>query len=83
MLKGRNPFDWMRKRELEPKIYQVTCTKCNYTEKLELENEAVHVWNNPEVDHSQDPRAVSKLPELCPTCGAKLKKERIPVKLRY
>lgn len=82
MLKGRNPLDWFRKQKLEPQIYRVTCIKCNYSEKLELENKALRVWCNPDVDHSQDPRLVSELPTLCPTCGEKLKTERLPVKLR-
>ncbi len=83
MLKGRNPLDWFRKQDLEPQIYRVTCTKCNYSEKLELENDLMRVLSNPDVDHSQDPRVVSELPALCPACAAKLKRERIPVKLRY
>ena len=83
MLKGRNPLDWFGTQKLEPQIYRVTCTKCNNSEKLELENDSIRAWRNPDVDHSQDPRVVSELPELCPACGAKLKRERIPVKLRY
>jgi ribosomal protein S27AE len=81
MVKGRNPLDWFGKQKLEPKIYQVSCTKCDYIEELELENKAFHVLRNPEVDHSQEPRVVSELPKLCPTCGAKLKSVRVPVKI--
>lgn len=83
MLKGRNPLDWFRKQGYEPQIYRLSCTKCDFSEKFELDNKDVQVWRNPEVDHSQEPRPVAELPELCPACGAKLKRERVPVKLRY
>ncbi len=83
MLKGRSPLDWFRKQKNEPQIFQVTCTKCNYAEKLELKSDSVRVWRNPDMDHSQDPRLVTELPALCAECGAKLKSERVPVWLKY
>ena len=83
MMKDLFPFQGGMRKKLEPQIYRVFCTKCAYAEKVELENAVVTVWRNPDFDHSQSARPVSELPTLCPKCAAKLKKERIPVKLQY
>lgn len=83
MMKDFFPFPRGMRKKMEPQIYRVYCPKCNYAEKVELENPAVGVWRNPDFDHSQAARPVSELPTLCPECCTKLKKERLPVKLRY
>ena len=83
MFKGRNPLDIFRRKALEPKIYLMSCGNCDFSEQFELENKSLQVCHNPELDHSQEPQMLAELPKLCPKCGAKLKKTRVPVKIRY
>ena len=83
MLKNFVPLFWFMRKHIEPKIFRVYCPKCDYEETLEIESPNVFVHENTDCDHSNVPRMVAELPKICPKCGAKLKKEKIPVMLRY
>lgn len=83
MLRNFIRLPWFMRKKIEPKIYRIFCLKCDYAETVEMENPGVSTYHNPDCDSANDPRIVSKLPKICPICGAKLKNERIPVILQY
>ena len=83
MLKNFVPLPWFMRKRIEPNIFRVFCPKCEYEETLEIGSQDVVVHENPDCDHSNAPRMVAELPKACPKCGAKLKKEKIPVIIRY
>ena len=72
------PFNKIKK----PLYYRMTCPNCGFDKQYELAKDYT-VWRNPDCDHSNDPEIVKELPKVCPKCGAKLKKEEIPVKIFY
>lgn len=76
-------FPWNRKKQLELRIYRMTCSKCDYKEDLTIKNPNITTISNPDCEHSHEPREVDTLPVVCPECGVKLKKTNIPVKIYY
>ncbi len=76
------PPCFLRKRNPGPEYYQMTCTKCDFDRKYELARNYT-VIGNPEEKDSEMYEIVEKLPEVCPKCGAKLKKEKLPVRIFY
>ena len=74
------PFPFRKKKK--PVFFRMTCPKCGFDKQYELAKDYT-VYNNPECDHSRDPEIVEELPEVCPQCSAKLKKEEIPVRIVY
>ena len=74
----RPPFPFGKKKK--PLYCRMICPKCGFEKTYELAKDYT-VWQNPECDHSNDPEIVEELPKVCPKCGAKLKKEEIPVKI--
>ncbi len=82
MLNGLIPLPWFLRKRVEPKIYHLECTKCGYAEDVEISApDAVVAYHDP--DTPPEPRQVDELPLVCPKCGGKLKKTKIPVMLRY
>ena len=76
----RPPFPFGKTKK--PLYYRMTCPKCGFEKIYELAKDYT-VWQNPDCDHSNDPEIVEELPKVCPKCGAKLKKEEIPVRIFY
>lgn len=74
------PFFPFRRRG--PEFYRMTCPKCGFSREYHLAKD-VTVIRNPDCDHSDDPEIVEKLPGVCPKCGARLKKKKLPVIIRY
>lgn len=72
------PFPFGRKKA--PEFYRMSCPGCGFSKLYELEK-ADTVYNDPENGPSGDPEVVKELPKVCPKCGAKLKKETIPVRI--
>lgn len=70
------------KRNSGPAFYHMTCTKCDFEKEYELARDYT-VVHNPDCDETDSPEVVEELPKVCPKCGAKLKKEKIPVKIVY
>lgn len=64
----------------EPEIYRMTCTGCGWSQDMELTTAEVIQTEDP--DAGKGPVIVSELPERCPGCGGKLKKEKIPLFIR-
>lgn len=83
MLSDLVPLPWNRKKQLEPKIYRMTCSKCDYAEDLAIKNPNMETIRNPDCEHSHELREVDTLPTVCPKCGAKLQKIKISVKINY
>ncbi len=76
-------FPWFfRKRNPGPEFYRMTCAKCDFDKKYELAKDCA-VVRNPENDAPEMIEIVEELPKVCPHCGAKLKKEKLPVKICY
>ncbi len=73
---------FFRKCNSGPEFYHMTCTKCDFDKQYELARDYT-VVHNPECDQTDFPEVVDKLPEVCPKCGAKLKKEKIPIRIVY
>ena len=73
---------FFRKLNKAPKFYHLSCTQCDFAKEYELENGSV-VVRNPDCDNPDTPEVVEKLPKVCPNCGAKLDKEKIPVQIIY
>ena len=73
------PFPFRRMKT--PVFYRMTCPNCGFERLYELENDHTVYNNDPEDGRSRDPELVKELPEVCPECGAKLKKEEIPVRI--
>ncbi len=82
MFKKTIDYPWLNRRNIEPKIYSVRCSKCDYLEDFELSNCDVDIAINDEA-HNILPKIVNSIPTNCPKCQAKLKKTKIPVKICY
>lgn len=74
------PFPFGRKKG--PVFYRMSCPGCGFHKLYELEKEST-VYHDPENGPSGNPEVVKELPKVCPQCGAKLKKETIPIKIYY
>ena len=61
-----------------PEFYAMSCPKCGWKETLELDPCEMEVIT---LDGAlpSGPRSVTELPKTCPECGARLKKEKLPV----
>ena len=63
-----------------PEFYAMSCPKCGWKETLELdpcEMTTITLDDAPPTG----PRSVTELPKNCPECGARLKKEKLPVRI--
>ena len=69
-------------RKKDPVLYRMSCPGCGFHKLYELEKEST-VCHDPENGPSGAPEVVKELPKICPKCGAKLKKETIPVKIYH
>ncbi|MBQ4107712.1 MAG: hypothetical protein IJC73_09090 [Lentisphaeria bacterium] len=76
----RLPYRFRKKNE--PQFYLLTCPKCGFKKMYEQGNYEVVVCD-PDCAPSSSPEVVEKLPTACPACGAKLKKENLPIKINY
>lgn len=70
------------KRNAEPEFYHISCTECDFDKQYELARDYTIVHNQ-DCDRSNSPEIVEELPKVCPKCGAKLTKEKLPVKIVY
>ena len=70
------PFFKMR----GPAFYRMTCPACGFDETYELAK-GYRVCNDPACDHTDDPAVVEALPAVCPKCGGRLKKEKLPIRI--
>ena len=73
---------WFLRRNSGPEFYHMTCTKCNFAKQYELARDYT-VIHDPNYDETDSPEVVDALPKLCPKCGARLKKEKIPIRIVY
>ena len=67
------------RRPSGPEFYRMTCPECGFVRTYEPERNCETV-RNPDPDRRDDPVLVTDLPAACPNCGAKLHKEKIPVR---
>ena len=77
----RPPWFFMR-RNSAPEICRLTCAKCGFDHQYELARNCT-VLHDPEGDDPDTPEVVDALPKACPKCGARLKKEKIPIRIVY
>ncbi len=75
------PWFFMR-RNSGPEFYRMTCTKCDFDKQYELARNYT-IIHAPDCDETDSPEVVDELPKVCPQCGAKLKKEKLPIKIVY
>lgn len=73
------PFPFRRKT---PEFHRMSCPKCGFSGLYELKKDCT-IYNNPDCDNSDNPKLVEELPKVCPECGAKLKKQTIPIRIFY
>lgn len=76
------PPCFFRKSNSEPEFYHMSCTECDFDKQYELARNYTIVHNQ-DCDQSNYPEIVDELPKVCPKCGAKLKKEKLPLKIFY
>ena len=63
-----------------PEFYAMSCPKCGWKETLELapcEMDVITLDDEP----PRGPRSVTELPKRCLECGARLKKEKLPIRV--
>lgn len=77
MVIGRNPLNPFSRRKLEPQIYEVTCTKCDFAETVELKNKNISCIVNQELEQTEHNRLVKELPKSCPKCAAPVKCKQV------
>lgn len=70
------------RRHFELKIFRMTCLQCGFEKKYELKKDYIK-FRPSDSSNDDDPELVDELPKVCPKCGAKLRKERIPIKMRF
>ena len=63
-----------------PEFYAMSCPKCGWQETLELSNCEMDVITL-DGEAPKGPRSVTELPKRCPECGARLKKEKLPIRV--
>ena len=63
-----------------PEFYAMSCPKCGWEETLELDPCEMDVITL-DGEAPKGPRSVTELPKRCPKCGAKLKKEKLPIRV--
>lgn len=61
-----------------PEFYEMSCTKCDWMENLELDPCEMDVITLDDAPPS-GPRQVTELPKRCPKCGARLNKRKLPI----
>ena len=70
------------KRNPGPDFYHICCTQCDFDKQYELARDYT-IIHNPDCDQTDSPEVVEELPKVCPKCGAKLKKKKLPVRIFY
>lgn len=83
MLNGLIPLPWFMRKRIEPKLYFLKCVKCNYEENVGIGISDISDTYNVADETSPEPHRISVLPKVCPKCGGKLKKNKIPVIIQY
>ena len=73
---------FFRKCNSGPEFYRMTCTKCDFDKQYELARDYT-IIHDPDSDETDSPEVVDALPKACPKCGARLKKEKIPIRIVY
>lgn len=68
------------RRASGPEFYRMTCPECGFARTCELERDRETVRDS-DGGRRDDPEIVAELPAVCPKCGAKLRKEKIPVRI--
>jgi predicted nucleic-acid-binding Zn-ribbon protein len=63
-----------------PEFYAMSCPKCGWEETLELDPCEMDVITL-DGEAPKGPRSVTELPNRCPECGARLKKEKLPIRV--
>ena len=71
---------WSFGKSKGPAFYRMTCPACGFDRTYELAKRDT-VCNDPENAPSSAPEIVETLPAVCPKCGGRLKKEKIPVQI--
>ena len=66
-----------------PKLYDLSCRKCDYKEMVRLVDDIVVLEIQPKDAQAAEPRQVETLPTVCPRCGATLKHSKVPVFVQY
>lgn len=70
------------KRNSGPEFYHINCTKCDFEKEYELARDYTIIHDS-DSNETDSPEVVDELPKVCPKCGAKLKKEKIPIRIVY
>lgn len=63
-----------------PEFYAMSCPKCGWEETLELTPCEMDVITL-DGEAPKGPQSVTELPKRCPECGARLKKEKLPIRV--
>lgn len=62
-----------------PERYQIMCQQCAYAEDFEVQDGVIVAWRNAQGEMTAIPRDIHALPMVCPTCGNRLRKRRLPI----
>ena len=63
-----------------PEFYAMSCPQCGWKETLELAPCEMDVITL-DGEAPKSLRSVTELPKRCPECGARLKKEKLPIRV--